>query len=176
MKWNVRKLGVLKCRKDFEKKITQKFMASRHWQGNSVEMAWEELKGAVKEVAIEVCRVGRKKRGGKRTKWWNEEVRKAVVAKKMAYRRMLEVESEESRQRYVEAKRDAKKVVRRAKNEEWRDLGREMEADAKGGQKRFWTRLRSLGGGGRVEVLRRVKDEDGLIIGEEELVADRWKR
>ena len=36
----------------------------------------------------------------KRTKWWNEEVHKAVAAKKVAYRRMLEVETEDSRQRY----------------------------------------------------------------------------
>ena len=93
-------------------------------------MAWEELKGAVVEVASEVCRVSRKKRGVRRTKWWDEDVKKAVAAKKVAYRKMLEVETEETRQRYMEAKREAKKVVRRAKNEEWHDLGR--EADAQG--------------------------------------------
>ena len=82
----------------------------------------------------------------KRTKWCKEEVQKAVAAKKVAYRRMLEVETEEARQRYVEAKREAKKVVRRAKNEEWNDFGRELEADTQGKQKRFWSRLRSLGG------------------------------
>ena len=38
---------------------------------------------------------------------------------------------------YIEAKREAKKVVRRAKNEEWHDLGREMEADAQGGRRGF---------------------------------------
>ena len=80
-------------------------------------MAWEELKGAAIEVANEVCRVSRRKREAKRTKWWNEEVQKAVAAKKVACRRMLEVETEESRQRY-EVKGEAKKVVGRAKNEE----------------------------------------------------------
>ena len=33
-----------------------------------------------------------------------------------------------------------------------------------------------MGGRGREEVFRRVKDEDGMIVGEEELVVDRWKR
>ena len=105
-------------------------------------------------------------------------MQKAVAAKKVAYRRMLEVETEESRQSYIEAKREAKKVVRRAKNEEWIDVGRELEADAQGRQKRFWSRLRSLGGSyrGRDELLRRVKDEEGMIIGDEEMVVDRWKR
>ena len=178
LKWNVKRLGERKCRNEFERKLTQKFMASRYSHGSSVEMAWEELKGAVIEVANEVCRMSRRKRGVKRTKWWNEEVQKAVAAKKVAYRRMLEVETEESRQRYVEAKREAKKVVRRAKNEEWIEVGRELEADAQGRQKRFWSRLRSLGGSyrGRDELLRRVKDEEGMIIGDEEMVVDRWKR
>ena len=176
LKWSVRKLGEMKCRKEFERKIAEKFMNSRYCQGSSVEMAWDELKGAVVEVASEVSRVSRKKRGAKRTKWWNEEVKKAVAAKKMAYRKMLEVETDESRQRYVEAKREAKRVVRRAKNEEWIDLGRELEADALGGQKQFWSKVRRLGGRGREEVLRRVKDEDGMIVGKEELVVDRWKR
>ena len=40
------------------------------------------------EVATEVCRVS-KKRGVRRTKWWNEEVHKAVAAKKVVYRMML---------------------------------------------------------------------------------------
>ena len=64
--------------------------------------------------------------------------------------------------RYVEAKREAKKVVRRAKKEEWNDFGRELEADAQRRQKRFWSRLRSLGGSyrGRDEIFRRVKDEE----------------
>ena len=29
MKWNVKKIGEMKWRKDFERKIAQKFMASR---------------------------------------------------------------------------------------------------------------------------------------------------
>ena len=176
-KWNVKKLRDVKCRKEFERKITQKFTTSRYSQGSSVEMAWEELKGAVVEVASEVCGVSRKKRGVRRTKWWDEEVKKAVAAKKVAYRKMLEVETEEARQRYMEAKREAKKVVRRAKNEEWYDLGKEMEADAQGGQKRFWSKLRSLGGSSRgSDGVGRVKDEVGRVISDGELVVDRWKR
>ena len=72
--------------------------------------------------------------------------------------------------------REAKRAVRRAKNEEWSNFRREMEADTQGGQKWFWSRLRSLGGRGRDEVFGRVKDEDGWIVGEGYLVVDRWKR
>ena len=36
--------------------------------------------------------------------------------------------------------------------------------------------MRTLGDRGRDEVLRKVKDEVGVIVGKEELVVDRWKR
>ena len=61
-------------------------------------------------------------------------MQKAVAVKKIAYRKMLEVEMNDSSQRYVEAKREVKWIARGAKNEEWSDLGRELEADTQGGQ------------------------------------------
>ena len=42
---------------------------------------------------------------------------------------------------YNEAKLEAKKVVRKAKNEEWVQLGKELEKDAKGNQRRLWARV-----------------------------------
>ena len=44
-----------------------------------MELAWEDLKGTVVKVAVKVCRVSRKKKGVKRTKWWNEEEQKVVT-------------------------------------------------------------------------------------------------
>lgn len=64
-------------------------------------------------------RASRKKRGLKRTKWWNEEV---VAAKKLVYRGILEVETDEARQKYVEGKREAKKVGGELKYSEGRKL------------------------------------------------------
>ena len=39
--------------------------------------------------------------------------------------------------RYKDAKLEAKKVVRNAKNEEWTQLGKELEKDARGNQRKF---------------------------------------
>ena len=44
-----------------------------------MELAWEDLNGKVAEVAVEVCRVSRKRIGVKRTKWWNEEEQNVVT-------------------------------------------------------------------------------------------------
>ena len=54
MKWM---LDEMKSRKDFETKNAQNFMASRYCYGNLVGLAWEELTGAVVELAVVVCRM-----------------------------------------------------------------------------------------------------------------------
>lgn len=65
--------------------------------------------------------------------------------KKLLYRRLLGTGSEEARRCYNEAKVEAKRMVRRAKNEEWVQLGRELEKDAWGNQRRFWAGARKRG-------------------------------
>ena len=42
---------------------------------------------------------------------------------------------------YIDAKLEAKKVVRNAKNEEWMQLGKELEKDARGNQRKCWARI-----------------------------------
>ena len=54
LKWM---LDEMKSRKDFETKNAQNFMASRYCYRNLVGLAWEELTGAVVEVAVVVCRM-----------------------------------------------------------------------------------------------------------------------
>ena len=58
-------------------------------------------------------------------------------------KKMLNHGSKEARLAYNEAKKEAKGRVRKVKNEEWIRLGEEMEKDAKGMQKRFWSRVRT---------------------------------
>ena len=60
MKWTVRNLGEMKCRKEFERKIAEKFMNNRYCQRSSVELAWDELKGAVVEVASKCVELDRR--------------------------------------------------------------------------------------------------------------------
>ena len=69
--------------------------------------------------------------------WWSKEVPDAVRAKKMAYKSLLSHQTEEAKLAYNEAKKETKCRVRKAKNEEWIRLGKEMEREAKGMQRRF---------------------------------------
>ena len=57
--------------------------------------------------------------------------------KKLMYRRLLDTDNENARRHYNEGKVEAKRMVRRAKNEEWVQLKTELEMDAWGDQRRF---------------------------------------
>ena len=66
------------------------------------------------------CGIDKRRNGvKKRTRWWNDEVQFAIRRKKILYKEMLNADTEEARQRYSEAKSEARRVVRKAKNEEW---------------------------------------------------------
>ena len=60
--------------------------------------------------------------------------------------------------------------VRKAKNEEWTRLGEEMEKDAKGMQKRFWSRVRAK----ERETTTRIRGLDGELRSGEEAMT-RWR-
>ena len=124
--------------------------------------------------ATRACGIEKRRNGGmKRTKWWNDEVRCAVRWKKMMYKQMLDVGTEEARQRYTEAKSEARRVVRKAKNEEWAQLGRELEKDAVSNQRKFWKRVNEgkRSGGGAAH----INGKDGQRLTDETDVMDRWK-
>ena len=53
------------------------------------------------------------------------------------YRRLLDTGTKDARRHYNGAMVETKGVVRRAKNEEWVQLARELEKDACGDQRRF---------------------------------------
>ena len=57
------------------------------------------------------------------------------------YMRLLDTGTKDARSHYNEAKVEAKRVVRRTKNEEWVQLGKELEKGAWGDQWRFWARV-----------------------------------
>jgi len=143
-------------------------------QQGSVEEGWKVVKECMLDSAAKACGIEKSRNGRmKRTRWWNDEVQCAVRRKKMMYKQMLDVGTEEARQRYTEAKAEARRVVRKAKNEEWTQLGRESEKDAASNQRKFWKRVnegkRITGGAAH------INDKDGQRLTEQTDVMDRWK-
>ena len=72
-------------------------------------------------------------------------------------------------QKTSEAKREAKRAVRRAQNEEWIKLGRSLQDDFQRNQRRFWRRVTKKS---ERKEAGKVCDENGEVIDEEERVLD----
>ena len=70
-------------------------------------------------------------------------------------------------------KLQARKVVWKAKNEEWVQLGKELEKDAKGNQQRFWARVN--GSKRAKESMARIYDKYGQLVSEKNEIIGRWK-
>ena len=105
--------------------------------GTDVERAWKEMKEGIVGAVMKVYGTIRKRNEVKRTRWWNEEVKCAVREKKMLYRKLLDTGMKEAKHMYNKAKLQARKVVQKAKNVEWVQLGKELDKDAKENQQRF---------------------------------------
>ena len=74
---------------------------------------------------------------------------------------------------YHWAKKEAKRVVRIAQNKEWMELGRSLQSDFQNNQRRFWRRVRAPKRGS--QVVDKICDGNGQVIGEEDGVMERWK-
>ena len=107
----------------------------------------------------------------KQTRWWNDDVKSTVRQKKVMYKRLLDFGTEEAKKKYNEAKTEAKRVVRRAKNEEWVQLERELEKDVSGNPQRFWARIN----GRSKDSMSCIHNENGQVLVDEVEVIERWK-
>ena len=111
----VKKLRNREARWQFQARLRTSYNMVRQTEGKDIEVAWEELKEGILRSAVEVCGESRARRERCRTAWWSKEVQEAVRAKKLAYRKLLNQGSEEARLAYIEAKKEAKVKVRKAK-------------------------------------------------------------
>ena len=130
---------------EFEARLRRRYSnrVDRKTGEYNVEAAWEEIIEGILRSAVEICGMSRISRGGRRTAWWSKEVQDPVRAKKIAYKRLLSQLTKEAKLAYNEAKKEAKSRVRKAKNEEWIRLGKEVEKEARGIQRRLWSRVKA---------------------------------
>ena len=142
-------------------------------RGVSVEDVWLEFKEGVIGAAVEVCGVRRSKGGRKRTRWWNDDVKEALKQKKIAYLRWVQQKTGETKEAYQTAKKNARRVIRQAQNEEWVELGESLQNDFEKNQRRFWKRVKASERSR--EEPDKVRGADGQVIGDEDGILERWR-
>ena len=103
-----------------------------------------EFKEGMIGVAIEVSGVRRSKGCRKRTRWWNDDVYiRSCEAKEDTISEIVAAEDREAKEAYQTDKKNARRVIRQAQNEEWAELGKSLENDFMKNQWRFWKTVKA---------------------------------
>ena len=72
--------------------------------------------------------------------WWNDEIKAAVRRKEAAWKEILAASNKEIKERYMEAYREEKRMVKRciyqSKNKVNEQFGKKMNEDVNGNKKR----------------------------------------
>ncbi|XP_076030920.1 uncharacterized protein LOC143019109 [Oratosquilla oratoria] len=138
-----------------------------------IERAWESSKKAILE-SIEAT-IGFTYTGGKkkRTPFWNEETRKAVMDKNYAFREWLKERTEDSRRNYVRLRNVAKRTMRKVMRETWKRIGRDLEEDFHGTKKLLYSMAKGYRKVNKEKSFS-LKDGQGNLLTKPEDVDRRW--
>ena len=128
-------------RKQFASSISSKFRQLFN-VFEDIKNEWLLFKSAIISSAAESC--GRKRLRvagdcGKRTPWWNQEVKEAIRAKKDAFKAWLQNRSSSDLlYRYTEARKAATLAVKKSKEKSWEEFGRRLDSNYFSANKVFW--------------------------------------
>jgi hypothetical protein len=97
-------------------------------ESEDADNMWKEMTTHIRKVTIELFEVTRgNKREPKNTKWWNDDVQKAINEKKECYRRLHHNRSDENIQKYKETRRNTNKVVSEVRGQAYTELYRKLD-------------------------------------------------
>ena len=120
-------------------------------------------------------RVAGTKSSEKRTPCWNQEVKEAIRAKKVAYKVCLANKSlVELRSQYSEASKAAATKVKLFKERAWKEFGKRLDGDFKMANKVFWQTVRRLRGK-RPQAAFFIEGTNGVTLRDQDAILNRWR-
>ena len=113
-------------------------------------------------------------RGGRRTPWFNQEVKDAIRAKKEAYKAWLGNKAPLLRRWYTEARKVAAETVKASKAKSWKDFGVKLDSDFRSANKVFWQTIRRLRNK-KPSSTPAIKNSAGVLLTTEKNILGRWR-
>ena len=126
-KLRVNRLTEKSTKRTFQQELRHSFRQMRCKREDGIEKMWQEFKESITEVTAKVVGRSKNRRVRKATSWSNNEVEQTVKKKKVMYKKALGEKSERGCEEYKTAKREAKHVVREAKEADWVRCGKQMQ-------------------------------------------------
>ena len=136
---------------------------------------WDKTAEMLRKTAKTVLGVTfGKRKGGRETWWWNEEVQKSINKKKEAKKAWHKIRNKNTKKMYKKKKSKAKKAVAIAKGRAYNNLYARLKT--KEGEKELYRLARQRNRAGKdVQHVRVIKDENGNVMVNSEAVLKRWK-
>ena len=172
-KLRLNKLMEKEVRRKFQRELDIRLRQRACKREEEVENTWQGFRDTIKDVAEKVIGRSRKRRQRRATSWWNEEVKTAVRRKKELYNRALREKNESVWEDYKTASKEAKRVVREAKEEDWLRWGKELQKSFLENRRAFWKKINGKEEGHRLKLGDESKD--GTLLTENDEVKNRWK-
>ena len=151
IKWEA--LEDKEVRKQYASSISSKFRQLPD-VSEDIEKEWLLFRSAIISSTAESCGQKRLRVAGdseKRTLYWNQVVKKAIRAKKDAFKVLLYDRSSSDLQfRSTEARKVATSAVKKSKEKSWEEFGRRLDYNYFSANKVFWQTIRRLRGKDRV--------------------------
>ena len=140
--------------------------------GEDVERAWKQFRLAVIGGAERVVGRSRNRQQKKATTWWSEEVRAVIKSKKNLYKKALNAKTTEAWEEYKKANKEAKKVVREAKERDWIRWGEQLQRNFVENKRAFWKKVKAKGA---IGINVGIECKDGTLLTEKDEIMCRWR-
>ena len=174
-RYNIGKLREQTTFEKFQETVNTRLQEYMGEEGDNIESIWVKFRNAITDTSDEVLGEKRPYRGDKRrTPWWGEEVSNSIKAKLSKFRKWMKTRLAEDRLEYIQARNEAQRVKRKAKEDSWKRIGEELKSDFNGTKKLLYN-LANDYRGKRHCVSYTVKDKDNQLLTEPEKIAERWR-
>lgn len=136
---------------------------------------WKAFKEACLESAKETCGTSKLyNKQMKKSSWWTQEIRNIIKQKEEAWRKYLKTRSTADYETYKMKRTEAKKVIIKAKEEEWIKFGHNLMESYSDNQKLFYGAIKNMSKENN-STLQNIRDKNGTILNTEEKIMERWR-
>jgi hypothetical protein len=152
----------------------EKEMDNEHEITETIEEEWGKFKNAMIKTAKSICGTTRNNNRGKRTSWWNDELKREIKEKKKLWKEYIQDKTQQKYENYKRQRTKVKEIVKKEKKKSWEKFGEKMEENSTENVKLFYRTLKNLRSNKETK-LKQIMNKEGTIINDDKTIMERWR-